>query len=177
MAVKKSGDTFANIASIQVDESAANTLTYKKLETGIAVFEKIAWLICRVEYMVNHLEAAYFNGDTDSIKLALTVSNMLTDLGSGRLQTASEVLHGMQLQRLDFGTAGNTNQPVQPFIFDFSFLPGGGILVPPTAIYLAIQSSGCATANTAWARIYYVTRELTTEDYWQLVESRRIVSS
>jgi len=177
MPTKKTTDTFANIASIQCDESAANTLTYKKLETGIAVFEKVAWLICRVEYMVNNLAAANFNSDTDNVKVALTVSNMLTSLASGVMQTASEVLHAMQLQRLDYGAAASGFHSLQPFVFDFSFLPGGGILVPPTAIYLAVQGTGCVSANTVWARIYYITRELTTEDYWQLVESRRIISS
>lgn len=177
MATKKELDTFANIASIQCDESAPNTLTYKKLETGIAVFEKVAWLISRIEYMINNVAAANLNADTDNIKIALTVSNMLSGLGSGVLQTASEVLHGMQYQRLDFGAAASSYASLQPFVFDFSYLPGGGILVPPTAIYLAVEGTGCVSANTVWARIYYITKQLTTEDYWQLVEARRIISS
>jgi hypothetical protein len=170
-------DTFANIAAIQVDESAPNTLTYKKLETGIAVFEKVAWLISRVEYAINNIGAGQFNATGDLTRIALTVSNMMNSLASGVQQTASEVLHAMTVQRLDFGAAASGGLSVQPFVFDFSALPGGGILVPPTAIYLAVQGESCVAANTAWARIYYTTRQLTTEDYWQLVEARRIISS
>jgi len=173
----KATDTFANIAAIQCDESAANTLTYKKLETGIAVFEKVAWLISRIEYAINNIGAAQLNATGDTIRLALTVSNMLASLSSGIQQTASEVLHAMLIQRQDYGAAASGGLHIQPFAFDFSMLPGGGILVPPTAIYLAVQGEGCVAANTAWARIYYTTRQLSTEDYWQLVEARRIIAS
>jgi len=178
MATKKgTSDSFSNIAAIQVDESAANTLTYKKLETGIAVFEKVAWLISRVEYSINNLQATQLNASGDLVRLALTVSNMLSTLASGILLTASEVLHGITVQRLDYGAAASGGLNVQPYPFDFSNLPGGGILVPPTAIYLAVQGDSCVAANTAWARIFYTTVQLTTEDYWQLVEARRIISS
>lgn len=177
MATKKSEDTFANIAAIECLESAAATLTYKKLETGIAVFEKVAWLISRVEYMNNGLLAAVMNGNGDAILMALTVSNLLSTLGDGNLQKAQEILHGLSITRADFGTAANAILSEQPFIYDFSGLPGGGILVPPTAIYLAVQGVGTVSATTGWARIFYTTKSLTTEDYWQLVEARRIISS
>jgi len=177
MAAKATRDMFANIASIQCDESAANTLTFKKLETGMSIMDKVAWVISRVEYYINHLEAAYFNTDTDSLFMALTVSNTINTLISGRIEYDPAVLHGIAIQRLDIGAAASGFLEVRPLVFDFSTLPGGGLIAPPNPLYLAVQGVGLATAETVWARLYYTNLELTTDQYWELIESRRIISA
>jgi hypothetical protein len=177
MAAKASKDKFANIAAISCVESAANTLTYKKLETGIAIFDKVAWLICRLEYYPSEMNATQFNSSNDGLNVALCAGNTLSDLAGGRMQSDPLIIHGLNITRQDIGTAASGLFLVKPLVYDFSTLPGSGILIPPTSVYLGVQGSGLAAATTCYLRIFYTLVELAVEDYWELVESRRMISS
>lgn len=177
MAIKAAKDQFANIAVISCTESAADTLTYKKLETGIAMFEKVAWVISRIEYFMHNLDVTLHNATGDLTMVALTVSNALTTLGSGNIEINPMVLHGVQFKRMDLGASATGVEQIMPVVYDFSALPGGGIIVPPTALFLAVQGSSEASAAIVFARIYYTVLQLKPEDYWELVEARRIIAS
>lgn len=170
---KSSTDQFANYAIISVTESAANTLTYKKLETGISLNEKVAWIINRIEYLLGSLNGTQFNAAGDSLTFGLSIANSMTSI-----QLAEPaVIDYNQVQRYDFGTAADALFDFKPLIKDFSSLPGGGILVPPTPLYLFAVGSSLAGADTVVARIHYTLLQLAIDQYWELVESRRVLSS
>jgi len=56
-------------------------------------------------------------------------------------------------------------------------MPGGGLIVPPNPLYLGIKGTGLAAAQAVSCRFWYTTIELTPDEYWELVEARRIISS
>ena len=171
-------DAFANMATIAMVESAANTLTYFKLETGIALFEKVAWLISRLEFFLHARDVTTFAANDDSVAWALCAANTLTTLFGGNTITDPRVIYGQRIKRMDFGTAGNADLYTDPQIIDFSTLPGGGILVPPNPLYGAIMGASAGGAATGYLRIYYSNYQLSgADEYWELVESRRVISA
>lgn len=166
-------DQFANYAIVSVTESAANTLTFKKLETGISLTEKVAWIINRIEYTLSSLLAAQFNGDGDLLTFGMAVSNSFANPAI----TEQAIIDWNSVVRQDFGAAASASIVKMPFLKDFSSLPSGGILVPPVPLYLFAQGSGLVAAESVYARIHYTLKMLTVDQYWELVEARRVISS
>lgn len=169
-------DTYANLAYLTCTESAANTLTFAKLDvaTGALLGEKkYAMLIHRAEFFASSPNFwANFNSSGDRTTVALTVSNGIVGLSVAY----AEVVTSFIVERLDYGAAASSMIIESPFIKDFSSFPGGGILVPADKLFLAVSSIGAAAAQTVGCRIFYTMKELKTEEYWDLVESRRMLS-
>jgi len=172
MAASKT-DSFANLAILTVTESAANTLTFKKLETGISINQKVAWVICRVEYFLSSLLAAQFNGDGDGISFGLAASSTF----ASAIIEENSIFDFNNIQRADFGTAAVSMFHKQPFLKDFSSMPSGGIIVPPAPLYGFAKGTGLVSAMSVAARIYYTELELAESDFWQLVQARRPLTS
>lgn len=166
-------DEFANSAVISVTETAANTLTFKKLETGISLMEKAAWIIHRIEYTINLISAGEFNGDSDSFGYGISLSNAFASAALNEVT----ILDLNTLSRLDWGVAASGGLWRQPWVKEFTQLPGGGLIVPPNPIYLYAQGSGLVAANSVIARLWYTVLPLAESQFWQLVESRRVLSS
>jgi hypothetical protein len=165
-------DQFANLAVITVTETAANTLTFKKLETGISLFEKVAWIVHRIEYNVQVL-ATVFDGTGDRLIIGLTATDQLTAISEAN----NAVLDYISIQRSDWGTAATSIIQFRPYLKDLSTLPGGGLIIPPNPVYLGAVGTGLASATTTVARLFYTTKTLSPDEYWELVEARRIISS
>lgn len=172
MATKKVIDKFANIAAVSVTESAAGTATFTKFAFPFSIMDKMALLISRIEYSFGNI--VQLNTSGDYIIAGLTVSNTLTDLST---QSDSQIIDSSKLLRQDIGTAASGQLYSLPVIKDFANLPGGGLLVAPNPLYAGIISSGAGGVTVAWLRMYYTYLELDTDEYWQLVESRRVISS
>jgi hypothetical protein len=173
MAEKLAADKFANMAIITVSESALNTLTFKKLETGISLMEKVAWVLSRIEYLISDLSAAMFNGAGDSLSFGLSLSNAW----SYPYLYETTILDWNKFVRQDLGAAASGLFIEQPFVKDFSSLPGGGILVPPNPLYGYAVGAGLTGPETVTMRMHYTLLPLATDQYWELVEARRVVSS
>lgn len=168
------GTLFSSMATIQVMESAANTLTFKKLETGIDLMEQTAWLITRLEWFLSNLDAATFNGDRDSLSLGLCASNAVPDITD---LSNPAVIDFMQVIRLDIGAAATGVFEVKPYVREFTNVSGGGLLVPPNPLYAAAKGNGLTSATTNLVRIYYTQITLKADEYFNLWQSRRIISS
>lgn len=173
MANEVKTDQFANQAVIRCTETGANTLTFQKLETGISLFDKVAWVISRLEYLVSVADFGYFNSTVDSLAFGLSTVNTLTTLDI----TNSAIFDYNFITRLDLGTAASGMMLTQPFIKDFSQLAGGGIIVPPTPLYLGVVGAGLSAAATIVCKMYYTNLPLKPEQYWELVEARRMITS
>jgi len=176
MAAKGVSDQFANSATIVCTESAAATLTYKKLETGISLFDKVAWLVNRIEYFLG-VTSAILNTDADSMTMALSVVNTLSTIASSASWTDPALLDYFSIRRVDLGAAASGFFAIMPYVKDFGSLPGGGLLIPPSPLYGAIQGVGSASAMTGVIKLHYTNVVLTPDQYWELVESRRSLSS
>lgn len=172
MAAKTKTDSFANYAAVLLAESAANTQTSQKFAFPFSIMDKMALVLSRIEYWWNGL--SYLNTADDRSVAAITTMATLVDITA---QNDPGLVDSCRLIRTDFGTAASGMISYQPFIKDFANLPGGGILVAPNPLYLMIQSTGASAALSVYAKVFYTYMELNTDEYWQLVESRRIIST
>ena len=164
-------DRYANYCLARVVESGANTLTFAQIQTGISLFDKVAWVINRIEWSVD-IVATDTGADNDYLNYGLSTSNSWTtpsimeqtilDFNSLILRSYSQV--GVEYQ-------------YQPLVKDFSQLPGGGILAPPTPLFVWAKGNGLGSAQTVTARMMYTVLSLKPEEYWELVESRRVITT
>jgi len=171
MATKLGTDLFTSQAELTVTESASNTLTFTKLETGLSVYDKIGWVIARVEWRPSSGTYALFNGTGDVLDCALTMSNGLTALS----ESDPAIYNFRKFLRLDFGTAANASIFSSTYIDDFSTLPGGGLLVLPNPLYLGIKGTGLTAGATMFTRIFFKAIELSDQDYFNLVQARQLL--
>lgn len=172
MAATKKIDTFANVAAINVAEATAGTIAYAKFAFPFSIQDKTALLLSRIEYWFGNV--GKLDTTTDAIYGGLIAAPSIVDI---TVQSDPVMIDSARIHRLDFGTAGSAQLLTQPFIKDFSDLPGGGLLVAPSPLYAAVQGLGASDKVNLWLRMYYTYMQLATEEYWQLVESRRIISS
>lgn len=157
-------DLYVNTAYGKVTESAAGTLTFSEIPTNVSVFEKLGWILTRIEWFVPPATSALLVANDDLIHMALTASDNLNALLLNapavvdyHLFEASEVLRG------------------QPLIRDFSTLPGGGKIIAPRPLYVAIKSASLATPASVETRISFTQKELAADEYLELVDFFRIV--
>ncbi len=165
-------DKYVNQAYISVVESAINTLTFKKLETGISIYEKVGWLISRIDYSIG-ITPANFSSDGASIEAGVSVSSQITDVSLSQ----DAVIDRIYIRRSDFGVAATSMLFQLPITKDFSRLAGGGLLIPPNPIYLFGKGTGLGVVETVQVRMFYTVKQLKTEDFWELVEQRRMITT
>lgn len=164
-------DLFVNQAYGEVVPSVTDALSFQEIATGVSTFEKMAWVLQRAHWFVSVATLNELQAVTDAITLAITISDKMTSLG---LDDAA-VIDMVALYPALHGTAGNMETVKIPIVSDFSTLPGGGVIIPPRPIYIAMQSAGFSAARSASCRIYFTTRKLAADEYWELVEARRMI--
>lgn len=173
MATKKSMDNYANIAFLTILETAANTLSWARLQLASSLMsEKAALIIHRADVQLTR-HAAVLNANTAIISTCLSVSDRVTDI---RDLSQPEILFQLECQRVDV-TAVSTHFPMSPVVLDFSTLPGSGIIVPADNLYIGIKGTTCGAAGLASMRLYYTVKPLETNEYWDLIEARRVMST
>lgn len=170
---KQVTDSYVSQAVFDVTESAANTLTFEKLTTGLSVYDKIGWVICMIKYSLGGSSRAQFNGTGDILTAGLTMTNSLSSLADND----PSIYDLIRIQRTDFGTAANAVLEPLEFVHDYSKLPGGGLLVLPEPLYSGIAGSGLAGACQIVTRIFFQPVELTDQDYFNLVQARQLLIS
>lgn len=169
---KKALDQYANMAALVMTEPAANTQKTTKFAFPFSIMDKMALVICRLEYDFANLTTC-LTGTADRMFLGIIASGSVADPGN---PADPLVIDAMRVTRHDLGVAANGTYTVQPYVKDYTMLPGGGLLVAPNPLYGLIQGSGAGAAGLGTIRLYYTYIELATDEYWQLVESRRIIS-
>lgn len=169
---KKVIDQYANYAAILIQESSAATQTTAKFAFPFSIMDRMALIISRVEYWVPSYVA--LNTAQDIVYMGLTASSSVSNIAN---QADPLIIDSMSITRTDIGTAASGLLTPGPFVKDFANLPGGGLLVAPSPLYAIIQGVGTTPAILAYIKMFYTYIELATDEYWQLVESRRIISS
>lgn len=173
MAVAKRGkDSYVNVAAVQITESAANTQTAVKFDFPFSIMDKMALVINRIEYWTASVTP--FAAAGDQLYLALTTASIIADIAK---QNDPQIVDS-HLKSLEiYGAATSAKILEIPYIKDLSSLPGGGLLVAPSPLYGVAQGISLTAVSSSWIKLFYTYLEMNTEDYWQLVESRRIISS
>lgn len=170
----KATDLFANIAYLEATESAANTLTFSRLQlAGSLMNEKAALIIHRADIQLDPNGTA-LNGANDFTSMCVSVSDRITDI---RDMSQPEILLALWLTRVEFGAAASGILTERPKVLDFSTLPGTGIIVPADNLFVGIESGGAAAALSVKVRLYYTVKPLKTDEYWDLIEARRVMST
>lgn len=173
MAVKKVTDKFANYAAMTIVETAANTFTSSKFQFPFSIMDKMGLIIQRVEYDLTNFTGA-FAATGDALVFGLAVNATIVDVDD---PSDPLLVDSARIRRSDFGAAASGIALHFPIVKDFTNLQGGGLLVAPNPLYAFIKGISAGAAGTLAIRLFYTYLELATEDYWQLVESRRIISS
>lgn len=166
----KREDKYIQYASITTLETAANTLTFGQLQTGGMLFQRRAMIFHRIEY--NFGAVSGFDAEADLLEMAIVTNNQITSLAL----SDPNVVHYTSARRVDFGTAASAQLYLMPIPHDFSQLPGGGLIVPAHPIYLAVQGTSLAAAQSVTARIYFTIVELSAQEFVELVEALRIIT-
>lgn len=165
-------DRYANIATIEVTESAADTLTFQELRTNLGIDsgrqKASAMIIDEIDYFLSTTTLNALDADQDRIHFAVTISNAVADLQD---ITDRRILHSGFLQRNDGGTAGNAMIFRMPLIYQF-FPP---LITAERAIFLAVLGGTTAIANVLRVRVYYRTVEISQGEFIELAEVFRLV--
>ena len=166
-------DRFANFASIQVVQSAANTLTFASLATNMGFLgrrdQALAMVIDEIQYSPGLTGVQLMTTSADNIIMGLTTSDQITDLED---LTDNRLLDFNAIVRHDGGTAGN---------FVFRRFPDRKQFFPPIisaerTLYLAVNSVGLASAITSRIRILFRVETLTGSELVELSEVFRLTS-
>ncbi len=169
MAVK---DQFVNIAYLTVTEGGANTLTFNQLTTNIPTFEKVGFLICRIDYIFD-IDITNWAATNDGFHYGLCTSDQI----AAAVVANSAVVDYNFTKRLDIGTAASGFIKSMCETKSFADLKGGGILVPPNPIYIFALGAALTSAMKVEARMYYTIVQLKGEEFWELVEQRRMIGT
>lgn len=173
MASKSIAGEYVSLAILTGVESAANTLTFEKLESGISIYDHVGWVLSRVEWRLTGGTLALFNGTGDALSSALLMSDKPTSL----VDDDPAIYVKRAWTRLDFGTAANARIESTTWVDDYSNLPGGGLLVLPTPLYLGLQGSGLTGAATVYAKLFFKSIDMSNEDYFNLVQARQLLTN
>lgn len=161
-------DKYANVLTEKITMDSANTLTFEEVNIGLSLFDKAGILISRIEYQPDLATLAEMTANADSVSMAVVTSNAISNLAI----TQAAIVHLTSLNRVDCGTAAAGRLYQLPLAYDLSTLPGGGILITPRPWYIAMGSSGLANPGGGTIRFYFTVIKLTSENYFELLETR-----
>jgi hypothetical protein len=167
----KTTDKWAQLAALHVTQTVANTDVYVNFNFPFSIQDKVALLIHRIEYQPGSLNQ--LNTAEDAIEAGISCAKVLDDPMD---ITDPMLIDYHVVLRHDLGAAASGILRDATFIKDFSNLPGGGILTPPNPLYAFVHTVAAAAVMACRIRMYYTYFALADAEYWQLVESRRIVS-
>ena len=163
-------DAYADIAAITVTETGAATQTSAKFNFPFSITDKVAILIHRLEYYLRSPVA--LNSSGDEVFFGITVNPTVVNIAN---LADPLIVDLVNVQRLDMGTAASGMLAHFPIVRDLNYLPGGGILVAPNPLYAMIEGKTSTPAMSVLIRMFYTSVEMGTDEFWQLVQSRRIV--
>lgn len=166
----KSADRYVQYASINVTESAANTLTFQQLTTGGMLFERRAFVIHRIEYNLDL--GTHLVDESDSIIVGMSVNNTLGTIS----QSDPNLIDYREFRVINLGTAASGAAYHTPFSIDFSALPGAGLIVPSHPIFGYVQGTSLSSAVSLGIKFYFTLVELSAEEFVELVEAMRVIT-
>lgn len=165
-------EKFANLAYLQVTESAANTITFAELKTGVGIFEKVALIIHMIEYQFYPASYALLLASDDVLDMGWSTSDSATNL----VKDSPQNIDSYRASYGARGTPANYTRKDLPVVRDFTGLPGGGLIIPSASLYLGIQGTSLASAATGRSTLYFSYRSVKSDEYWELVEATRALT-
>lgn len=163
----RSNDVFANIASARVTESAANTLTFAEIVTGISLGQGIGMIIDGWEWKATRatlITARAADAQGDGFDVALCTQNTVADLTT--FNDRRILLKDEQVTLLDGAAA--TAMDIK--------LGSRATYTPPLIIaaprlFFAVKGTGMASALVVDFRLYFRYIDLQIQEYLELAEA------
>lgn len=153
-----------------VQESAANTLTFSEIMTNISIMEKWAWILHRLEWSMDLPSYDEVSAVGDMLEMALTMSNRISGLS-----LADAAVIDKAQQAIVVETAVGIQRELLPLIRDFTGLPGGGLIIPPRPLYVAVKGTSLANPCFVEVRGYYTPVQVSGEAYYDLLDAYRLI--
>lgn len=176
MAKQTAKDVYANIGAIEVVMSAANTLTFKELQSYVSVFDKKAFVIHKITYALPNGAWLEMDAETDWMSFGVSTSNQWSNEAISAVYNRPDVVDFNHVYTLLHGAAANAEIRYGQLEKDFSTLAGGGLLVPARPVYGYMNTGGFAALSSVYMRLYFTVVDVSVDEYWELVESTRIIS-
>lgn len=164
-------DVYANKFFGTVLESGPNTLTFAEIPTNVDVFAKKAWVLHKLEWYLDADDRSLLLASQDAIRMALTSSDRISALGLDN----PAVIDLLELNVIVYSAVACNNYE-QPLIRDFNNMPGGGLIITPRPLFVAVQGVSVASPVQAFVRGYFTAVDLNADEYLELVDFYRIVS-
>ena len=157
----RSQDRFANIAAVEVVESAQNTLTYAELLTGVSLGAGIGILVDQIDYYLPPGTMDLFDAVADTLEFGWAVSNTPTEINA----KDRNFIHTAGVQ-IGLATQGGW---LMQSPLSFQFFPP--IIRASPRLYLAVKGLVLGAAATIQSRLYFRYIDLTTQEYLELAET------
>jgi len=157
-------DRFANRVGLVVTESAANTITFQELVTGVGFNTKKGMLIDQLDYYIPAATIALLVAAADKVQIGITSSTGVPDLED---VVDSRILHSFSFERFNFGTPASATFFTQPYTHQF--FPS--MIHAHVRMYLAVQGVSLATAATARLRMLWRFIDLNANEIAELVQA------
>lgn len=169
-------DIYANIGAILVEQSATDTLTFNELQTYISVFDKKALIINKIIYSIPLATWQELDAEADYIAFGISTANNAASQAIADLYNRADIVDYNHIYTLVSGTPADIERKFGQIEKDFSTMPGNGLLVPGRPLFGWMGSDGMSAAMTIAMRIFFTVKDVSTEEYWELVEATRVVN-
>lgn len=175
MAPLNSKDQFANRFSVHVTEAGVGIPSYEEVPTYASAFSKEAFIMHKIEYFFPSTCLNALVADSDILYAALTTQNFQTTLAPLTSVREPGVVDMIEIRAHTVGAAANFVMMEQPFIHDFTSLPGGGLIVPARPIYIGVSGAGIAVAASVDVRGWFTKIELKDAEFLELIDAYRMI--
>lgn len=162
MATKK--DEYADRAISSILMSAANTLTFEKVQFAVGVFQGVGIVIHSLEFHPGVASYREIVANTDYMTLALCATDRLANIvddDPAIIATTTVVGMGASVEPL-----------IRPIRISFTDLPGGGYIAAPNPLFIAMMTNGFVAAGSAYFRMYFTFIELSDAQYIELIQAQ-----
>lgn len=160
---KASKDKFSQRTFVDITMSAANTLTFKKIDFAVGLFQGVALKLHKIEYHPTLASYRELAANTDSFFIGLTLRNTLTALDP----TDLSVIDSRGL----IGMGAGVEPLTRPIVTDFTTLPEGGMLTLANPLYAAMITTGAAAASQCRIVIHYSFLSLAAGESMELLQT------
>jgi len=162
-------DQFPNFYRVALLTQVADTEQYTEWVTGYSIKDGYAFIIHKIKYRIAPLTRTLLNANNDQAIMGLVTNNTLTTptLIAG---ISDSILDTCVLYHKEASSVGFRHDEID-IIHDFSNEPGGGRIIAPKPLYLAISSVGAGNVIGGDMEIVYTMVKLSAEVYRELYES------
>jgi hypothetical protein len=167
----KKMDIYSNIVAVQALQTVIDAYTTAEVQIGVSLFDKVGLLLHKVEYDLWVSSMAQLRDVSNLYQVGLVSS---TNVNGGNFTMLNpDVIDTLILIPVqdEAPTARIVYQ--SPVTRDFTGLPGGGILIAPRPLYVALDTNGFSAVAATIARITFSLVSLSDAEYLELLQTRR----